>query len=59
MKKNERRVECWLEGVDVMARVGGRVECVQGINYNQAAALCYRLGRQPAPVIWRALGVQE
>lgn len=56
---NERRVECWLEGVDVVVRVGGRVERVHEVNYNQAASLCYCLGHQPAPVIWRALGVQE
>ena len=53
----ERTCEAYGEDGHVCVRVGRR-KSLANLRVSEARAILSRLGRQPAPIIWRALGVE-
>ena len=56
MTRPDRLVRAWREDGVPQVIVGSRVEAVHGMAYADVRDIVRRMGRQPAPVIWRALG---
>ena len=54
----ERTCEAWASTVSTVVRIGRATRSVP-VNLPEARAILSRLGRQPAPIIWRALEVEE
>ena len=58
MKQEDRRLHVETREGGALVRIGGRTEMVFGSASNILETVC-SVARQPAPVAWRALGVDE
>jgi len=54
----ERTCEAWASTVSTVVRIGRATRFVPG-KLSEARAILSSMGRQPAPLIWRALGLEE
>ena len=53
----ERTCEAWAGTTSTVVRIGRATRFVP-VELSEARAVLSRMGRQPAPLIWRALGVE-